>query len=123
MSRDAPLLVSVVELGGYPNFNPLYQRMGYTVESVNTGRKAISLLKKRCPEAVVTEFNYQFSFRDRTSNLESILAVIQPQSATRIVVFYDPAVQQQLDQVRERFPGFVALPYPVDEAALEAALS
>ena len=122
MSRDAPLLVSVVELGGYPNFNPLYQRMGYTVESVNTGRKAISLLKKRCPEAVVTEFNYQFSFRDRTSNLESILAVIQPQSATRIVVFYDPAVQAQLDQVRERFPGFVALPYPVDEAALEAAL-
>lgn len=122
MSRDAPLLVSVVELGGYPNFNPLYQRLGYTVESVNTGRKAISLLKKRCPEAVVTEFNYQFSFRDRTSNLESILAVIQPQSATRIVVFYDPAVQAQLDQVRERFPGFVALPYPVDEAALEAAL-
>lgn len=120
---SVPLLISVVELGGYPNFAPLYQRLGYQVESVNTGRKAISLLKKRRPDAVVTEFNYQFSFRDRTSNLESILAVIQPQSGTRIVVFYDPQVREQLDQVMERFPGFVALPYPIDEARLEAALA
>lgn len=122
MSAAKPLLITVVELGAYPNFTPLYQRLGYVVESINTGRKAISFLKKRCPDVVVTEFNYQFSFRDRTSNLESILAVIQPQSGTRVVVFYDPAAQPQLDQVRERFPGFLALPYPVDELALAAAL-
>lgn len=120
---NPPLLISVVELGGYPNFDPLYQRLGYQVESVNTGRKAISLLKKRRPEAVVTEFNYQFSFRDRTSNLESILAVIQPQTGTRVIVFYDPQVREQLDQVMERFPGFVALSYPVDEDQLKAALA
>ena len=122
MSEPSPLLISVVELGDYPNFSSLYQRLGYQLESVNTGRRAISLLKKRQPQAVVTEFNYQFSFRDRTSNLESILAVIQPSGGTRIVVFYDKAVQEQLDQVAVRFPGFIALSYPVDEAALEAAL-
>jgi len=116
------LLVQVVELGGYPNFIPLYQRLGYRVETVNTGRKAISALKKLKPEAVVTEFNYQFSFRDRTSNLESILAVIQPQTGVKVVVFYDQAVQEQLDQVAERFPGFIAMRYPIDEAALEAVL-
>lgn len=123
MSAEQPLLISVVELGGYANFTPLYQRLGYRVETVNTGRKAISLLKKQQPEVVVAEFNYQFSFRDRTSNLESILAVIQPSEACRVVVFYDPQVQEILDQVRERFPNFIPLAYPVDEAQLEAALS
>lgn len=122
MSGETPLLVQVVELGGYPNFIPLYQRLGYRVETVNTGRKAISTLKKLRPDAVVTEFNYQFSFRDRTSNLESILAVVQPQAGVKVVVFYDKAVQEQLDQVAERFPGFISMSYPIDEGALEAVL-
>ena len=122
MSGETPLLVQVVELGGYPNFIPLYQRLGYRVETVNTGRKAISTLKKLRPDAVVTEFNYQFSFRDRTSNLESILAVVQPQAGVKVVVFYDQAVQEQLNQVAERFPGFISMSYPIDEGALEAVL-
>jgi len=122
MSGEAPLLVTVVELGGYPNFTPLYQRLGYRVESINSGRKAIGLLKKLKPEVLVTEFNYQFSFRDRTSNLESILAVVQSTQGVRVVVFYDEAVREQLEQVRARFPGFTALAYPIDEARLESAL-
>ncbi len=122
MSSDAPLLVQVVELGGYPNFIPLYQRLGYRVETVNTGRKAIGTLKKLRPEVVVTEFNYQFDFRDRTSNLESILAVLQQQPKVKAVVFYDKAEQPQLNQVAERFPGFIAMSYPINESALEAVL-
>lgn len=122
MSAQTPLLVQVVELGGYPNFSPLYQRLGFQVETVNTGRKAISLLKKRKPEVVVTEFNYQFDFRDRTSHLESILAVLQPLSGIRVVVFYDKAEQAQLDLVAERFPGFIAMSYPIAEGELEAVL-
>lgn len=122
MSTNEPLLVQVVELGAYPNFTSLYQRLGYQVEMVGTGRKAISTLKKRKPDAVVAEFNFQFEFRDRTSHLESILAVLQPLSETRVVVFYDKAEQEQLDLVVERFPGFIAMAYPIDEAQLEAAL-
>jgi hypothetical protein len=119
---SGPVLVQVVELGGYPNFTALYQRLGYRVETVNTGRKAISTLKKLKPEAVVAEFNYQFDFRDRTSHLESILAALQPQAETRVVVFYDQAEQAQLDKVAQRFPGFIALSYPIDEGELEAVL-
>lgn len=122
MSAELPLLVQVVELGGYPNFIPLYLRVGYRIETVNTGRKAIATLKKLQPEVVVAEFNYQFDFRDRTSNLESILAALQQQSGVKVVVFYDKAEQAQLDQVAERFPGFIAMSYPIDEAGLEAAL-
>jgi hypothetical protein len=119
---DEGLLVQVVELGGYPNFTPLYQRLGYRVETLSTGRKAISLLKKCNPAVVVAEFNYQFDFRDRTSHLESILAVIQPQSGVKVVVFYDSSEQEKLDLVAERFPGFIAMAYPIEEAALEAVL-
>lgn len=123
MSEAAPLLIQVVELGGYPNFTSLYERLGYRVETVNTGRKAISMLKKLKPDVVVAEFNYQFDFRDRTSHLESILAVLQPLSAIRVVVFYDKAEQEQLDQVAARFPGFTAMAYPVEEADLQAVLA
>jgi CheY-like chemotaxis protein len=114
--------MSVVELGAYPNFTTLYQRLGYRVETINSGRKAITSLKKQCPAVVVTEFNFQHSFRDRTSNLESLLAVEQHNQGVKIVVFYDEEVRAPLEQLRSRFPGFIALAYPVEEAALEAAL-
>lgn len=122
MSGNSPLLVQVVELGGYPNFLPLYQRLGYRVETESSGRRAISALKKLRPDVVVAEFNYQFDFRDRTSHLESILAALQPLDAVKVVVFYDRAEQAQLDQVAERFPGFIAMSYPIGEAELEVVL-
>ena len=118
-----PLLMSVVELGGYPDFTSLYQRLGYRVETINSGRKANSALKKQRPAVVVTEFNFQHSFRDRTSNLESLLAVEQHNAGVKIIVFYDREVQPQLEQLRSRFPGFVALSYPIEEAALAVVLS
>ncbi len=118
-----PLLMSVVELGGYPDFTALYQRLGYRVETINSGRKANSALKKQRPAVVVTEFNFQHSFRDRTSNLESLLAVEQHNAGVKIIVFYDREVQPQLEQLRSRFPGFVALSYPIEEAALAVVLS
>jgi DNA-binding NtrC family response regulator len=117
-----PLLMSVVELGGYPDFTALYQRLGYRVETINSGRKANSALKKQRPAVVVTEFNFQHSFRDRTSNLESLLAVEQHNAGVKIIVFYDSEVEPQLEQLRSRFPGFIALSYPIEEGALAAAL-
>lgn len=117
-----PLLMSVVELGGYPDFTALYQRLGYRVETITSGRKAITTLKMATPAVLVTEFNFQLEFRDRTSNLETILAVAQHNAGVKIIVFYNSEEQAKLEQVRERFPGFIALSYPVEEADLEAAL-
>ncbi len=118
-----PLLMSVVELGAYPDFTALYQRLGYKVETINSGRKANSALKKQRPAVVVTEFNFQHSFRDRTSNLESLLAVEQHNAGVKVIVFYDAEVHPQLEQLRSRFPGFIALSYPIEEGALERALT
>jgi hypothetical protein len=82
-------LLSIIELGGYPNFTPLYQQAGYAVESVTSVRKALGLLKKIHPDVIVAEFNFQSDFRDRTSSLESLLAVVQRSPKTKVIVFYE----------------------------------
>lgn len=45
MSPQKPLL-SIVELGGYPDFNDLYKRYGYEPIVVFSMRKALGTLKK-----------------------------------------------------------------------------
>ena len=70
-------LLSIIELGGYPNFMPLYQSMGFQVDVMSSQRKARTYLKKTTPDVVVAEYNFQSDFRDRTSNLETLVAVLQ----------------------------------------------
>ncbi|MGE0079815.1 MAG: hypothetical protein AB7U81_00795 [Thiohalomonadaceae bacterium] len=115
-------LLAVVELGGYPNLEPLYTRLGFAVTTVQAGRKALAAVKAVRPAVVVAEFNYQRDFRDRTSSLESLLAALQKQADTRILVFHEPGDAAPLAQLRARFPGFTALPRPITEAAVEAWL-
>jgi hypothetical protein len=115
-------LLAIIELGAYPNFAPLYERLGFEVVTVVSMRKALAALKKTTPRVIVAEFNYQSDFRDRTSSLESLIAVVQRLPQTRVLVFYDPEQVHQLERLRSRFPIHEALPYPIDEGRLEAAL-
>jgi hypothetical protein len=115
------VLISVVELGGYPNFAPLYQSLGYEVVTVQAGRKAQAAVRQQLPQALVAEFNVQRDFRDRTSTLESLFATVHGRDI-KVIVFYDPQCAVQLEQLRARFPGFTALAYPIDPAALQTAL-
>jgi len=71
----------------------------------------------------VAEFNFQSDFRDRTSSLESLLAVVQTLPGTKVIVFYDAEQAHQFERLRSRFPIHAALGYPIDPARLEAALS
>lgn len=117
-----PKLLVIIELGGYPNFAPLYERLGYEVEQVTSMRKALALLKKHEYAVVVCEFNFQSDFRDRTSSLESMMAVLQSRPRTRVVVFYEQEFEHQFERVRDRFPIHAALVFPIDETRLEASL-
>ncbi len=115
-------LLSITELGGYPDFTPLYEKAGYAVTKAVSVRKAITALKSLQPDVVVAEFNFQSDFRDRTSSLESLLAVIQRIPKTRVVVFYDKEHEHQLARVTSRFPIRATLAYPIQPEALEACL-
>lgn len=121
MSRPRTLL-SIIELGGYPSFTPLYEQAGYAVTTANSMRKAIVALKGMQPDVVVAEFNYQSDFRDRTSSLESLLAVIQRNPQTRLIVFYEKEHEHQLDKLRARFPLHATLAYPITPEALKQSL-
>jgi hypothetical protein len=116
-------LLAIVELGGYPDFRPLYERLGYTPVVVASVRKALTQIKEAVPNAIVAEFNFQSDFRDRTSSLESLLAVVSRHPATRVIVFYDREYAHQLQRLTTRFPVHAALAYPIEPAALEAALA
>ena len=124
MDQGAPerLLLSIIELGGYPNFTPLYRELGYDVAVETRMRKAISFLKQRTPDVIVAEFNFQSDFRDRTSSLESLLAVVQRTPEVRVIVFYDREYLPQFEKLRARLPVHDALAFPVDEAAMRACL-
>lgn len=118
-----PSLLMVNAFIGTANFKKLYQELGYTVITEWSERKAISLVRKTPPAVIVADFFHQTDFRDRLSNLESLLATAQASSATRILVFYEPAHQTALDKVRARLRIDAALTLPVDEAVLRETLA
>jgi len=122
MPEDKHLL-SIVEQGGYPLYDALYQQAGYKVTMVQTMRKAVAAIKKRVPEVIVAEFNYQSDFRDRTSSLETLLASIQKYPQTRVIVFYDRENTDKLDRLLSITEVHSTLTYPIDEAALSDALT
>jgi len=116
-------LLAIIEIGAYPNFAPLYQKAGYEVVIERSMRKALSALKRLRPAMVVAEFNFQSDFRDRTSSLESMLAVVQTLPGTKVIVFHDAEQAHQFERVRARFPIHAALTYPIQPEQLESALS
>ena len=119
---QADLLLSIIELGGYPDFTPLYRRAGFQVLVEHNMRKALGIIKRKKPAVIVAEFNYQSDFRDRTSSLESMLATAQHNPGTRIVVFYEQEVAHQFEKLRARHRIDAVFGFPIDEAALEASI-
>lgn len=118
----APRLLMLNAFIGTAGFKKLFQEIGYTVEAEWSERKAISLVRKNPPDVIVADFYHQTDFRDRLSNLESLLAAVQSAPATRILVFYEPAHQAVLDKVSARLRIDAALALPIQERALRARL-
>jgi len=111
-------LLSIIELGGYPDFSNIYNQYQLNIETTNSMRKAVKILKKSKPDIIVAEFNYQSDFRDRTSNLETLLAVLQKNPEIKLIVFYEKEFAHQFKRVTDRFDLPYTLSFPIDESAL-----
>ena len=120
---SAPTLLMVNAFIGTASYKKLYQDLGYSVLAEWSERKAIALVKKAPPAVIVADFFHQADFRDRLSNLESLLATAQAFPATKILVFYEPAHQAVLDKVAARLRIDATLTMPVDEPALRSQLA
>ena len=119
---DNKFLLSITELGGYPDFRELYGKCGFQVESVNSMRKALRSLKQNKYDIVVAEFNFQSDFRDRTSSLETLMAVIQQMDEVKVIIFYEKEYFHQFEKLRARFSFYAELSYPIDTQQLKVAL-
>lgn len=122
MSGTPKKLLVVTEFLAHAKLPKLYQQLGFDVTNEWQVRKAISLLRKIKPDVVVADFYHQPDFRDRLSNLESLLAAAQPMTDTKILVLYEPENQAVLDKVRARMRIDQVLTMPVKEEELQSIL-
>ncbi len=123
MSSSNKILLSIIEIGGYPDFTALYQQAGYQVVQTDSVRKAVKLIRQHRPEVIVAEFNFQSDFRDRTSSLETVLSSIQGVSASSVIVFYEKEFEPQYQRFLNSFDVAASLTFPVDKDQLNAALA
>ena len=115
-------LLSVIEFIEHAQYPALYKTLGYEVTVEWQVRKAVSLIRKMKPDVIVADFYFQSDFRDRLSNLESLLAATQLLKEFRVLVFYEPHNLHALEKVRERMQIDAALPMPASEEAINAVL-
>lgn len=115
-------LLAITELGGYPDFSPVYTKLGFQVDTANSMRNALRSLKKNKYDVVVAEFNFQSDFRDRTSSLETLMAVLQRVGEVKVIIFYEKEYEHQFEKLRARFSFHAELAYPIEQQALELAV-
>jgi hypothetical protein len=122
MSAASKKLLAVIEFIEHAQYPAIYKALGFEVTTEWQVRKAVTLIRKMKPDVIVADFYFQSDFRDRLSNLESLLAATQLLHDIRVLVFYDPQNEHALDRVRERMRIDAALPMPATEEAIKAVL-
>jgi len=119
---ETPVLLSIIEIGGYPDFTQLYEAFGYQVIKTESRRKAVKLIRQYKPTVMVAEFNFQSDFRDRTSSLETLLSSAQGITESSVIVFYEKEFEPQYQRFLQGFEVSASLTFPVDDARLRSAL-
>lgn len=127
------LLLSIVELGGYPDFTPVYEHLGYQVVKANSMRKALAMLKKQTPAVIVAEFIYGPTYGSQLSNFESLFAALQSSAHNasaspeapppRLIAFMDKHNRPHFDKLQARFPAHSVLYFPIDAEELKSQLA
>lgn len=117
-----PVLLSIIELGGYPDFSPLYESLGYEVVKTDSVRKAVKLIRKHQPLVIVAEFNFQSDFRDRTSSLETLLSSVQGVAQSKTIVLYEQQDKKNYDKFLQHFDVHASIVFPIDEKVLIQSL-
>jgi hypothetical protein len=119
---ETPVLLSIIEIGGYPDFTRLYESFGYQVIKTESIRKAVKLIRQYKPAVMVAEFNFQSDFRDRTSSLETLLSSAQGITESSVIVFYEKEFEPHYQRFLQGFEVSASLAFPVDEGRLRSAL-
>lgn len=121
-----PVLYSIVESPGHPDFSLLYRKLGMEEVQLPSMRKAISRLKKQPPDIVVAEFFYGYGNNYagiNISNLDVFLRSLLKYAAdARVVVLVEKAERQYVDKLAELFRLEAIMTLPVSEVRMQAVL-
>ncbi|MDT8282268.1 MAG: hypothetical protein RQ982_05570 [Gammaproteobacteria bacterium] len=120
---NKPVLLAIIEIGGYPDFTALYESFGYEVIKTESVRKAVKLIRQHRPVVMVAEFNFQSDFRDRTSGLETLLSSTQGVTDVSTIVFYEKEFEPHYQRFLQSYDVVASLTFPIDEARLRGALT
>lgn len=116
-------LLFFVDEGGFEDFTPMFVEQGFLVDFEGSQRKATKLAKKNTYQVLVAEFSHNPEFRDRVSNIESLLATLEGNSPqAKIIILYDDMNQPQLDQLRARYRMDATLKFPINKVLLSQAI-
>ncbi len=117
-------LLFFVDEGGFDDYTSLFVSMGFSVDFEDSARKATQLAKKNQYQVLVAEFNYNPEFRDRVSNIESLLSTLEAHSPeVKIIILYDEIKQTQLNQLAQRYRIDHRLTFPIDAQTIKACIS
>lgn len=122
----APVLFSILESPGHPNFAALYRRLGIVESRFNSMRAALQALKRQRPDYIVAEFFYGYGNNYagvNISNLDVMLYSLQkyaPQA--RVIVLVEKDQRQYVDPLQAILPLHAILTQPVTDAQMQAVL-
>ena len=117
-------LLFFVDEGGFEDFTPVFLNLGFEVDFEDSQRKAVKLAKKNTYQVLVAEFSFNPEFRDRVSNIESLLATFESHSPNaKVIVLYDEIDQMQFNQLKQRYQIDHALSFPVEQSTIESCIN
>ncbi len=123
---DSPLIYSLIESPGHPDFAGLYARLGFRELKFSAMRKAIGALKKQPPDFVVGEFFYGWANNYagvNISNLDVFLHSLRkyaPQA--RVIVLAGKGDLPHVDKLAALFALHAVLAEPIAEVDMQSAL-
>lgn len=120
------ILYALIESPFHPDLTALYRALGIEAERYTTARNLHRAIQKRAPDFFVGEFIYGWGNNyagANVSNLDVTLRTLQCQAPrAKTIVFLHPREADHVGKLLDLFPVHAVFPYPIDEAALAAAL-
>ena len=122
-----PLLLSIVETRGHPDFCELYERLGFEHLWVTSMRKALQQVRNTPPDYVVAEFFYGYGNNYagvNISNLDVFLYSLEKYAPNaKVIALVQKNERQHAERLNEIIPYHGFVQYPVRESDMSALLT
>jgi len=121
-----PILLSIVESKGHPDFCALYERLSFDHQWVTSMRKALSFVKTTPPDYVVAEFFYGYGNNYagvNISNLDVFLYSLEKYAPNaKVIALVSKAERQHAERLNDIISYHGIAQYPVYEKDMEKLL-